>query len=81
MIQKTIRNKFKQCTVLTIAHRLHTIMDADKVLVMDAGMAVEYDRPHLLLQNPNGYLSGMVSETGPAMELQLRAMAENSFSI
>lgn len=38
LIQKMIRNKFSECTVLTIAHRLHTIMDSDKVLVMDAGM-------------------------------------------
>ena len=50
LIQKVIRDKFANCTVLTIAHRLNTIMDSDKVLVMDAGQAAEYEAPHVLLQ-------------------------------
>ena len=37
LIQRTIRTKFAHCTVLTVAHRLNTIMDSDKVLVMDKG--------------------------------------------
>ena len=49
LIQKVVRSEFKHCTVLTIAHRLNTIMDADKVLVMDAGRAAEYDSPAALL--------------------------------
>lgn len=50
LIQRVIRDKFAHRTVLTIAHRLNTIMDSSKVLVMDAGRAAEFDQPHTLLQ-------------------------------
>nr|CAD7196874.1 unnamed protein product [Timema douglasi] len=43
LIQKTIRSKFVKCTVLTVAHRLHTIMDSNKVLVMDSGKMINRD--------------------------------------
>ncbi|CAG9575865.1 unnamed protein product [Danaus chrysippus] len=66
LIQATIRNKFADCTVLTIAHRLHTVMDSDKVLVMDAGSMVEFDHPHKLLQQTGGVLRGMAEQTGRA---------------
>lgn len=66
LIQLTIRRKFADCTVLTIAHRLHTIMDSDKVLVMDEGRAVEFDQPFVLLQK-NGALYRLVQQTGPGM--------------
>ncbi|XP_049855335.1 ATP-binding cassette sub-family C member 4-like [Schistocerca gregaria] len=79
LIQATIRRKFKDCTVLTIAHRLNTIMDSDKVLVMDAGTMMENDHPHILLTNPNGFLSKLVEETGQAMAEQLRNVAKQSY--
>ncbi|XP_067014167.2 probable multidrug resistance-associated protein lethal(2)03659 [Anabrus simplex] len=79
LIQTTIRHKFKDCTVLTIAHRLHTVMDSDKVLVMDAGTMVEFDHPYTLLQNPNGFLYKMVQQTGKATIDTLTKVAHESF--
>jgi ABC-type multidrug transport system fused ATPase/permease subunit len=54
LIQKMIRTKFAECTVLTIAHRLHTIIDSTKVLVMDSGRVAEFDSPENLLADENG---------------------------
>ncbi|XP_063890892.1 ATP-binding cassette sub-family C member 4 [Helicoverpa armigera] len=79
LIQNTIRNKFAECTVLTIAHRLHTVMDSDKVLVMDAGRMVEFDHPHILLQNADGILRGMVDQTGRAMAETLCRVAKQAY--
>ncbi|KAL4709197.1 hypothetical protein ACJJTC_008125 [Scirpophaga incertulas] len=63
-IQQTIRQHFASCTVLTIAHRLNTIMDSDRVLVMNTGQVGEFDHPYILLSDPNSQLCAMVKETG-----------------
>lgn len=76
LIQTTIQNKFKACTVLTIAHRLNTIMDSDKVLVMDHGQMLEFDHPYVLLQNEKSHFSAMVQETGKLMTEQLKQCAK-----
>uniref|UniRef100_A0A8C8IEV7 Cystic fibrosis transmembrane conductance regulator n=1 Tax=Oncorhynchus tshawytscha TaxID=74940 RepID=A0A8C8IEV7_ONCTS len=64
LIQKTIREKFRECTVLTIAHRLNTIIDSDRILVLDAGQIHAYDEPHTLLQNHDGIFFKMVQQAG-----------------
>ena len=64
LIQATIRSEFRDCTVLTIAHRLKTIMDSDKILVMDAGKVVEFDRPARLLADTGSRFYGMAKEAG-----------------
>ncbi|KAL1513420.1 hypothetical protein ABEB36_002837 [Hypothenemus hampei] len=75
LIQETIRKKFSNCTVLTIAHRLHTIMDSDKVLVMDAGYVVEFGHPYELLEK-NGMFYELVQQTGKAMAETLSTIAK-----
>ena len=59
LIQEVIRHKFKDSTVLTIAHRLNTIVDYDKVLVLDGGRVVEFDNPDVLIRN-GGLFAEMV---------------------
>ncbi|KAJ2781265.1 hypothetical protein H4R18_002986 [Coemansia javaensis] len=62
IIQQTIRSEFRNCTVLTIAHRLNTIIDSDMVLVVDGGRLVEYDTPENLLQDSNTVFSKLIDE-------------------
>uniref|UniRef100_A0A8C7Y8B6 Multidrug resistance-associated protein 4 n=1 Tax=Oryzias sinensis TaxID=183150 RepID=A0A8C7Y8B6_9TELE len=76
LIQQTIRDKFQDCTVLTIAHRLNTIIDCDKILVLDAGQMQEYDEPYVLLQNHDGLFYQMVQQTGRAEAASLLQTAK-----
>lgn len=54
-------------------------MDSDRVLVMDAGQAVEFDHPHRLLQKPHGFFTRMVKQTGSSMEATLRTVAQEDY--
>nr|AAL85711.1 ABC transporter ABCC.8 [Dictyostelium discoideum] len=60
LIQETIRTKFADCTVLTIAHRLGTIADSDKIMVLDKGELIEYDSPSELLKNQDSIYYSLV---------------------
>ena len=64
LIQDTIREEFTGCTVLTIAHRLHTVMDYDKMMVLDMGRLREYDTPAALMQDPATLFHRMGNEAG-----------------
>jgi ATP-binding cassette subfamily C (CFTR/MRP) protein 4 len=63
-IQKTIRTAFKDSTVITIAHRLDTVIDNDRILVLESGRLAEFDTPHNLLSNEESIFSNMVRATG-----------------
>uniref|UniRef100_A0A8C2XQZ4 ATP-binding cassette, sub-family C (CFTR/MRP), member 2 n=1 Tax=Cyclopterus lumpus TaxID=8103 RepID=A0A8C2XQZ4_CYCLU len=67
LIQNTIREEFSHCTVLTIAHRLHSIMDSSRVMVLDAGKIVEFDSPSNLLQQ-QGHFYAMATDAGITRE-------------
>ncbi|KAF5286349.1 hypothetical protein FQR65_LT12643 [Abscondita terminalis] len=79
LIQNTIRKQFTSCTVVVIAHRLDTIIDCDKILVMDAGQAVEFDEPHVLLQNVDGAFYKMLKETGKSKFQTLANLAKINY--
>ncbi|XP_063700314.1 ATP-binding cassette sub-family C member 4-like [Culicoides brevitarsis] len=81
LIQLTIRRQFAHCTVLTVAHRLHTIMDSDRVLVMDAGRAEEFGPPHEILQLPAGIFREMVESTGPQESANLMQIARLKYEM
>ncbi|CAL8127080.1 unnamed protein product [Orchesella dallaii] len=78
LIQKTIRTKFLECTVLTVAHRLHTVIDSDKILVLDAGSVKEYNDPYILLQDRSSALYSLVQQTGTATADALYKVAKSA---
>ena len=53
LVQSTIRSEFKDCTTITIAHRLKTVLDSSRILVLERGELTEYDRPQTLINDPN----------------------------
>lgn len=61
LVQATIRSAFIDCTVITIAHRLNTIMDSTRIMVLDKGELVEFDTPESLLKNKRTIFYSMAS--------------------
>lgn len=72
LIQQAIKREFAHCTVLTVAHRLNTIIDSDKIMVMEAGELCEFGRPRHLLEL-NQMFARMIDSTGAQQAHLLRA--------
>lgn len=61
MIQKTIKECFNYATVLTIAHRIATVMECDRVLVMSESKVAECGNPHTLQSDPSSLFCAMTT--------------------
>jgi ATP-binding cassette subfamily C (CFTR/MRP) protein 4 len=88
LIQKTLKESFKDSTVIVVAHRLATIIDSDRILVMSDGKAEEYDHPYKLLTrnegdqmmtNVDGHFAKMVAATGQQSGQTLFEIAKNNY--
>ena len=75
-IQYMIRTEFKQTTVITIAHRLNTIINYDKILVLENGEVKEYDSPLKLIKNEESFLGNLIRKTGSQFFERMLALAE-----
>ena len=64
LIQATIREEFSDCTVLTIAHRLNTILDSDRIMVLGEGKIIEFDAPDILIANSESHFYKMAKDAG-----------------
>ena len=77
-IQAIIRKQFAACTVITIAHRLATVADSDRILVMDGGVAAEFEAPSILLKDKNSRFFAMVEALGPEQFERVVALADRT---
>ncbi|EAR99522.1 ABC transporter C family protein (macronuclear) [Tetrahymena thermophila SB210] len=75
IIQNMIRSEFQETTIITIAHRLKTIIQYDRILVLSDGEIKEFDSPKSMLNNPNSYLLKLIRENGKEHEADMRRLA------
>ncbi|EMD35632.1 hypothetical protein CERSUDRAFT_85569 [Gelatoporia subvermispora B] len=75
LISKTIRQEFAESTILTIAHRLRTVIDYDRIMLLEEGRIVEFDKPATLLSNPSSKFHSLCKATGKNEFAVLRKMA------
>ena len=81
VIQSCIRHSFASCTVITVAHRLDTIIQSDRIIVLDGGSLKEFDAPHKLLQDPSSVFTSLVEETGAVNCARLRSLAKEKHTL
>jgi len=61
-IRRFVEEELANCTVITIAHRLNTVMNSHRIMVLDAGRVVEFDSPQALCSNPSSYFSKLLQD-------------------
>jgi ATP-binding cassette, subfamily C (CFTR/MRP), member 1 len=65
LLQETLRSSvFQNRTIITIAHRINTILDSDRIVVLKEGRIAEFDTPYNLLQKRDGQFYSLVKEAG-----------------
>lgn len=75
LIGNTIRTEFAESTILTIAHRLRTVIDYDRVMLLDQGRIAEFDKPSVLLQDVTSKFYSLCKATGKDEFATLKRMA------
>ncbi|KAL7749705.1 Canalicular multispecific organic anion transporter 2 [Sorochytrium milnesiophthora] len=78
LVQRTIRTEFKDCTVLTIAHRIATIMDSDRILVLDQGQVLEFDTPRRLLADSGSAFAQLVGSSESSADLDISSCSRET---
>jgi ATP-binding cassette subfamily C (CFTR/MRP) protein 2 len=76
LVQETIRNEFRDATVIEVAHRLQSVILHDRIAVLERGQVVECDTPANLLAKAGGHFRRLVDGAGPAVAQELRAMLD-----
>ena len=75
LLQEAVQKSFDGATILAVAHRLDTVIEYDKILVLGGGEVVAFDTPHKLSLEENGVFASMIEDTGKGMASELRRRA------
>lgn len=79
IVQEILQTKFNESTILTIAHRLRTVIKYDRIMYIEEGSIGEYEDPYLLLQNPDSKFYHLVEEGGPEFLAEMTKMAKEGY--
>ena len=78
LLQEAVQKSFNGATILAVAHRLDTVIEYDKILVLGGGEVVAFDSPHKLSLEENGVFASMIEDTGKGMAGELRRRASRA---